>query len=188
MTKRHHFYLLTLLLCFVRASAGDMPYETTPNTSAFPLPYELPLIQNQTNEGFDWERYFKTSQSEADRIYRKHLAYWDYGIGLPEDGISESNADIVTRANLAAQEFNKKCDELIQRYRTQLADNEAALETLNEYIATHQQLNQLELKFIADSWEGGSGYWVALAQAKAGAYIHFHSALQGLQSSLFLQE
>ena len=144
-------------------------YEVTPNSKAFPLPYELPKIGGRPAEVFDWEKYIAAAQSDADRAFRARVAAWDFGHVVPGGG--DSNSDEMIRGNLAAKEFRAKCDDLIRRYRLKLQEDEDAL----------------QVKLVGGSW-GGSGARVAYANSRMNAYLNYHRNLVALGSSLHLQD
>lgn len=160
-------------------------YEVTPNSKAFPLPYELPKIGGRPAEVFDWEKYIAAAQSDADRAFRARVATWDFGHVVPGGG--DSNSDEMIRGNLAAKEFRAKCDDLIRRYRLKLQEDEDALTDFNKFIEQSEAAIALQVKLVGGSW-GGSGARVAYANSRMNAYLNYHRNLVALGSSLHLQD
>lgn len=178
---------LLLFLAISKAVAGteNLAFEVIPNTSAFPLPYELPKIAGGSAGEFDWKKYFDESKSEADRAFRVRVACADYGQTFPGGG--DSNSDDHARGVLAANEFNGKCDDLIRRYRLKLKGGSEVSKDLEDFIARSQEAISLQVKLVGGSW-GGSGARVAYAQARMRAYLNFHRNLEALGASLYLQD
>jgi hypothetical protein len=180
-------FALLLFLAISKAVAGteNLAFEVVPNTSAFPLPYELPKIAEGSAGKFDWKRYFDASKSEADRAFRVRVAWADYGQTFPDGG--DSNVEEATRSDLAAAEFKGKCNDLIRRYRLKLKDEPGVLKDLNDYVKRSEEAISLQVKLVGGSW-GGSGARGAFAEARMRAYLNFHRNLEALGASLHLQD
>ena len=178
------FCLFLTLICL----GAEKFYEVKENKGGFPLPYMVPDFKEGDEQDFDWERYFAEAVSEADRVYRKHLAYWEFGHRVDARGVGDSSSDEMFRANLAAKEFKAKCDELVRRYRKKLEPESTELELLNEFISSQERVIEIQVKLVGGSWWGGSGARVAYAQSTADAYLGFLTSLNSLGSSLHLQD
>lgn len=180
--------LTTILLLGILqtlAGATDKAYKITPNQTKPPLPYDLPAIGRTEAGTFDWQRYIDESKSKADRAFRALVASRDYGYSIP--GGDTSNSAEMMRANLAANEFKRKCRDLIRRYRLKLHDQPEHLNGLNKFIHHSEQAIVLQSKLVGGSW-GGSGARVALASSLMTAYLNFHRNLRSLGDSLHLQD
>lgn len=177
------------LLLFVISSAvagtEKLDFEVAPNTSTFPLPYELPKIAEGSAGKFDWKKYFDGSKSEADRAFRVRVACSDYGQAF--EGGGDSNAEEGMRSELAAAEFKGKCDDLIRRYRLKLKDDPEVLKVFDDYVTRSHEAISLQVKLVGGSW-GGSGARGAFAEAQMRAYLNFHRNLEALGASTHLQD
>lgn len=177
--------LLSVAIPGAVAGTGNLAFEVVPNTSAFPLPYELPKIAEGGAGKFDWKKYFDGSKSEADRVFRVRLACRDHGQTFAGGG--DSNAEEAMRGDLAAIEFKGKCDDLIRRYRLKLKDEAGLLKDFDDYVGRSQEAISLQVKLVGGSW-GGSGARGAHALARMTAYLNFLGNLEALGDSLHLQD
>ena len=177
--------LLSLCGTIFNADAAELYYEVTPNKSVFPLPYEFPKIGERSKEDFNWKTYIEAAKSKADRAYRAYVAHWDFGQPVPGGG--DSVSDQMHRATLATEEFKKKCDDLIRRYRKKLESDPDVLKDLNNYIAQSEAAIALQVKLVGGSW-GGSGSRDAYAKSRMFAYLNYLRNLEALGSSLHLQD
>lgn len=180
--------IIALLLVAVSSAVAEpenLDFEVAPNTSAFPLPYELPKIAEGSLEKFDWKKYFDESKSEADRAFRLHVAFADYGQTI--EGGGDSNAEEAIRSELAGNEFKGKCDDLIRRYRLKLKDVHEVLKDLNDFVTRSEEAISLQVEIVG-SLSGGSGARGVHAQARMKAYLNFYRNLEALGESIHLQD
>ena len=177
--------ILFVAMLATLAGAEDESYKVVPNTSEFPLPYQLPGISRTEAAKFDWKRYLDESKSKADRAFRARIAGLDYGQPISTEDYSNTSEAI--RANLAATEFKGKCDDLIRRYRLKLKDASEVLRDLNGFINRSEEAISLQVEIVGGSW-GGSGARVAYANSRMTAYLNYYRNLAALGASLHLQD
>lgn len=176
---------LLLFFSYAATGADDKIYQVIPNTSSFPLPYELPNLTNTDASKFDWDQYLAAGKSKADRAFRAKVAHMDYGQQIP-DGC-DSNAEEATRHQLAADEFKATCDDLIRRYRLKLQTEPELLKKWETYVQRSEEAIELQVELIGGSW-GGSGVRLAYATARMKAYLNFSRNLEAMGDSLHLQD
>lgn len=190
--------LSAVLLIVPAVVFGDGSYfQVRENESCFPFPTKLPVYQGDNGKHFDWRKYVDEATSKADRAYRALFARRSSCDGvatLPPLcssnvlGEGESASDEMIRAQLAAEEYRNKCNDVIEKYRARLKRNHPrVLEQFNEYVALREKAIELEVRFEGGSWDGGSGARVAYPAARASALISFFKDLSGLASN-YLQE
>lgn len=179
------FLLVALsLLCASLGSAEEkLIFQTTPNKTSFPFPSALPATKDRSS--FDWERYLAAANSKADRLFRAHLA--PQSVRFKILGAGSSNSDEYVRYNLAATELKARCEQLLDRYRRKLADQEELLARLNAYAKHRKGALDAHVALVGGSW-GGSGARVAMARSRAHSFANYLHDLDALSASLHLQD
>jgi hypothetical protein len=182
-------FLISFLSFTMLVSGADKPVsgdKVVPNTTRFPFPSELPVLNGGDPTAYNWKAYIECAKSDADRAFRANRC------PLPElqlgvSGSDNSTSGEMTRYLLAAEEYKKKCDRVIEVYRKKLASDPPTLKLLNEFISQSEAAMASQIQFIGGSW-GGSGAKSAYAQARARAQVNFHQSLLEMRESLHLQD
>ena len=169
----------------VGTTDSERYFSVKPNTGAFPYPSEFAVVESESREDFDWQRYVNEAQSDADRAFRANLSASELAYSI--NGGGHSAMDEMIRYNLAAEEYEAKCADLIRRYRAKLEEDPQNLAAINEYASHRQEAISLHVQLVGGSW-GGSGRRVAFPQARMMAFINYYNDLVAIGGSLYLQD
>jgi len=138
------FFAALVIVIFAAGYKNSLIYQVEPNHGDFPLPYELPAIDDSKADKFYWQRYLESSKSDADRAFRAQFAKTGYAQPLAVGG--QSTMEEYHRATLGTGEFSRQCDELARRYQLKLQSEPELLEELNQYITYHREAINLQVK------------------------------------------